>query len=67
MQLKDIKRGHWYETKQGTGEAVTVGGTRPPSVRMRITHPIPRGEVMVSPRDVIREAGKPAALKPEGD
>lgn len=55
MQIAKIKVGHWYETKVGVGECVRSGGTHPPSVRMRIVSPFPRGILNVVPRDVIRE------------
>lgn len=55
MTLKSIKVGRWYETNVGIGQAERVGGTFPPSVRMRIVGPVPRGVVNVRPRDVIRE------------
>ena len=55
MKISSIKVGGWYETKSGTGQVVAAGGTFPPSVRIRIVAPFPRGEVMVSPRDVLRK------------
>lgn len=60
MQIKKIKQGCWYETKVGVGECVRVGGTFPPTVQVRITHPFPRGVVNVVPRDVIQEVADPS-------
>jgi hypothetical protein len=37
-----------------------VGGTFPPSVRVRIVAPFPRGLVNVPPRDVLQEVDPPA-------
>lgn len=55
LQIKAIKVGCWYETNVGVGECVRSGGTFPPSVRIQITAPFPRGLVNVKPRDVFRE------------
>lgn len=59
MNLKDIKRGLWYETTQGIGKAETVGGTRPPCVMVRIIKPFPRGLVNLKPREVLNEVPAP--------
>lgn len=59
MQLKQIKQGRWYETKLGTGIALKVGGTFPPSVQVRIVAPFPRGIVTMAPRDVLQEVDPP--------
>lgn len=59
MKITDINRGKWYQTTQGIGRAETVGGTRPPSVQITITHPFPRGKVTLSPRDVQHEVEDP--------
>lgn len=59
MQLKQIKKDHWYETAQGVGQALRVGGTRPPSVRFLIVAPFPRGVVSLHPRDILREVAPP--------
>ena len=64
MQLKQIKKGKWYETRSGTGECLSVGGTHPPSCSFNITHPFPRGRLHIVPRDVIREV-QPPSLKNE--
>lgn len=64
MNLKQIKEGDWYETKQGIGKAIRVGGTHPPSVRVKIVLPFPRGEVMLAPRDVIARCTPPADVIP---
>lgn len=61
MTMKDIKRGKWYETKQGVGLCLSVGGTRPPSAEFNITHPFPRGRVYLAARDVVREVDQPKA------
>lgn len=39
MQLKQIKQGHWYETKLGTGIAERVGGTFPPRYESALSPP----------------------------
>lgn len=59
MQIKQIKRGNWYETTQGIGQAERVGGTHPPSVVVRIVRPIPRGIVNMKPRDILNEVPAP--------
>lgn len=64
MRIADIKRGKWYKTTKGTGQAVTVGGTRPPSVQVNITHPFPRGKIFVSPREVEEEVPDPTTTVP---
>ena len=43
----------------GVGECLAAGGTHPPSVKFRITHPFPRGIVYLSPRDVLKETAAP--------
>lgn len=58
MKIKDIKVGESYETNVGLGKCVRVGGTHPPSVRMEIFEPFPRGIVNVLPRDVLRVSEK---------
>jgi hypothetical protein len=65
MQLKAIKRGKWYRTRQGAGECVSAGGTRPPSVQIHIVAPFPRGKVTMSPRDVLEEID-PVTCNPGG-
>jgi hypothetical protein len=60
MQLQQIKKGRWYETKLGIGVAESVGGTFPPSVRFHIVAPFPRGVVTMTPRDVLKEVAPPA-------
>jgi hypothetical protein len=55
MTITKIKVGKWYQTKVGIGECLRVGGTFPPSVQIKITHPFPRGIVNVVPRDVFHE------------
>ena len=59
MKLKEIKRGKWYQTKQGIGQCLSVGGTRPISVSFNITQPLPRGRVNMPPRDVWHEINSP--------
>ena len=59
MKLADIKRFQWYETTQGIGQCQYVGGTRPVTCRFRITHPLPRGTVNLSPREVLRPVADP--------
>jgi hypothetical protein len=65
MQLKRIQVGKWYETKAGVGVVEQVGGTFPPSVRIRIVAPFPRGLANVSPRDVLKEVDPPAPATTE--
>lgn len=65
MKITQIKVGKWYETKQGTGVVLAVGGTYPPSVQFSIVRPFPRGKVFLSPRDVIRELDPPAEQEGE--
>jgi hypothetical protein len=60
MQLKRIQVGKWYATRAGVGVVEQVGGTFPPSVRLRIVAPFPRGVVNVVPRDVLKEVDPPA-------
>jgi hypothetical protein len=55
MQMSKIIKGRWYETKQGIGVAVVVGGTHPPSVQVNIRAPFPRGIVNLKPSEVLRE------------
>jgi hypothetical protein len=59
MQIKQIKVGTWYETRQGIGVVLNVEGRRPPSVEMRIDRPFPRGRMYVSPRDILHEVDPP--------
>lgn len=59
MKLTDIKRGHWYDTTHGIGQAERVGGTRPLCVVVRIVSPIPRGTVNLKSRDVFNEVPDP--------
>ncbi len=63
MELKKIKICRWYETVQGIGECLAVGGTRPVSICFRISHPVPRGVVYLKPRDVLKEVPRPSAAK----
>ena len=63
MTIKQIKVGKWYETKSGTGECISVGGTFPPSVGFIIHQPFPRGRCYLLPRDVIREVQPPPTDK----
>lgn len=59
MRLKQIKKGSWYETTAGVGQALQVGGVHPPAVKFNITHPMPFGLRWVVPRDVLREVEAP--------
>ncbi len=59
MQLKKIKVGRTYETTHGEGEVLRVGGTFPPSVRVRILRPIVRGDIELTAREVLREVLDP--------
>jgi hypothetical protein len=60
MQLRQIQKGKWYETKLGSGISVSVGGKFPPSVQVRIVAPSPRGVVTMTPRDVPKEVDPPS-------
>jgi hypothetical protein len=55
MKIKDIKVGKMYQTNIGIGVCKAVGGTFPPTVKIDIQHPFPRGVVNVKPRDVQHE------------
>lgn len=59
MKLNAIQVGRWYETTLGVGECLRVGGTHPPSVKVRIDLPLPRGVQFIAPRDVKKEVPKP--------
>jgi hypothetical protein len=59
MQIKSIKVDKWYNTSHGIGKCIRVGGTHPPSVMLVITHPIPRGNVLLSPRNIFAEVEEP--------
>ena len=61
MKAKEIRFGRWYETTLGVGECRGIGRTYPPSVRVYIVAPFPRGTVNLPPRDVLREV-KPQLL-----
>lgn len=61
MPIKSIKVGSWYETTAGIGICEAAGGTHPPSVRINITKPFPKGTIYLSPRDVKAEVIKPEA------
>lgn len=70
MQIKQIKPGCWYQTKQGIGLCLAAGGTRPPSVKFNIVKPLPRGTVYLAPREVqyeIPEGDEPAAAPAQAD
>ena len=62
MKIAQIKRGAWYETTHGVGVVEVVGGTHPPSVKIRITHPLPRGSIFLKPRNFIGECNLPATV-----
>jgi len=55
MQIKSIKVGDVVETSVGFGRVERVGGTHPPSVRVNIIGPLPRGICYVAPRYVMRK------------
>lgn len=59
MKITEIKKGKWYQTKFGIGVALSVGGTRPPSVMVNIVSPIPLGRRNMSPREVTKEIEPP--------
>ncbi len=67
MELKKIKPGRWYETTVGIGECLEAGGTHPPSVKMRILYPFPRGNVYCTPRQILKEVLEPTAPKSAGE
>jgi len=58
MRAKDIKVGGFYETKVGVGECLAIHTSRPPTVRMNIMLPFPRGIIYVPCKDVLREVPK---------
>lgn len=53
MRFKDIKIGKFYETTHGTGKALAVHRSRPPTIKMTVER---RGILYVKPRDVLVEA-----------
>jgi hypothetical protein len=55
MQIKAIKVGKMYQTRLGIGVCVEKPKTFPVTVKINITHPLPRGVVYVVPRDVEHE------------
>ncbi len=59
MTLKKIVKDRWYETTHGIGQAVSVGGTFPPSVAVKIGSPFPVGLRVMTPREVLREVDPP--------
>lgn len=60
MKMKDIKTGHWYQTKAGYGKVLdSTTKYHPPVVRMNIVGPFPRGISFVPPRDVLNEIDPP--------
>jgi len=59
MRAKEIKVGGWYETKLGVGECLAIQTSSPPSARMRIERPFPRGVIYVAVRDVLRKVDAP--------
>jgi hypothetical protein len=52
VTIKKIKVNEWYSTTMGIGRVARVQEHSPPSVRIMIVAPIPRGEIWVRPRDV---------------
>ena len=56
MRLKAIKVGKFYETTRGIAEAIAVGGTHPPSIKMDVQG---AGMLYLSPRDVTAETEEP--------
>lgn len=64
MKQSEIKPGHWYDTKLGVGPCIDSAGRFPPSVRIHIVGPMPRGVISLAPRDVYREINDPT-LKQE--
>ncbi len=59
MKQSEIKPGRWYDTKLGVGPCIDSSGRFPPSVRIHIIGPMPRGVISVTPRDVYREIDDP--------
>lgn len=55
MNIKKIVAGRVYETDIGYGPVLQVGGTHPPSVKINIQGPFPRGINYVTPRQVLKE------------
>lgn len=66
MQIKKIKVGEWYRTRQGVGRCLQVGGCFPVAVKLDIRYPFARGEVWVVPRDVTARVDM-AATGPSAD
>jgi len=52
VKLTEIKVGHWYETKVGTGKVLSTEKRFPVVVKLVIER---RGVVFVAPRDILRE------------
>lgn len=55
MQVKQIKVGKMYETKQGTGICKRISTVTDTKVMIDIFFPFPRGTVWLSPRDITNE------------
>ena len=58
MQISKIKKDAWYQTKQGIGQCLAVGGTHPPKAKFNIVKPLPRGTVWLLPKEVEYELPK---------
>jgi len=54
VNIKSIKVGDVVDTSVGFGRVERVGGTHPPSVRVVVVGPVPRGTSTVTPRQVLR-------------
>ena len=68
MNMKAIKAGDWYETTHGIGRCTAAGGTFPPTVRVNIVSPFPRGIINLAPKDVLRRIqDPPQGMVGEGD
>lgn len=62
MNAKSIKKGQWYETRAGVGQCIDTTPRFPAAFKFNMTNPIPgrrKGEVLLVPRDVLREAPTP--------
>lgn len=59
MKYAEIKRGHWYKTRHGIGQAIDTGKRHPPAIKFNIVRPFALGERFVAPREVECEVEAP--------
>lgn len=65
MRVRDVRRGLWYETRDGrVGECLRVSHGRlkaeAAGVELRVVRPRPGGTVRVHPYDILREVPEPS-------